>query len=122
MKSIFFGAAFKLLIATAIAVVLVNDIGSLASTRYALDKRAKEIGNRTIQYYNISGSPSRARVEAEALALQNDTFITNFKIVNKHILKFTIEIPNRKTWIAHRIEALKPYFITRMDYSREINR
>ena len=120
MKSVFFGAAFKLLIAAAILVVLVNDAGSLASTRYALDERAKQIADRAIQFYGISGSPSRAQVEAEALALQNDTVITNFKIVNKRILKFTIEVPNRKTWVAHRIEVLKPYLSARKDYSKQM--
>jgi len=120
MKSIFFGAAFKLFIVAAIAVVLINDVGSLASTRYALDGRAKEVGNRAAQYYSISYSPSQARVEAEALALQNDAVITDFEIVNKRTLKFTIEIPNRKTWVAHRIEVLRPYLNARMDYSREI--
>ncbi len=122
MKSIFFGAAFKLLIVVGIAVVLVNDIGSLVSGQYALDERTKEIANRAEQYYKLSRSATRARVEAEAVALQNDTIITNFEIVNKHILKFSIEIPNRQTWVAHRIEALKPYFNARRDYSEEISR
>ena len=122
MKSIFFGAAFKLLIAAAVAVVLVNDIGSLASANYALDERTKEIASRAEQYYKLSRSPARAQAEAEVLALQNNTIITNFEILNKHILKFSIEIPSQQTWVAHRIEALKPYFSARRDYSREIFR
>ena len=122
MKSIFFGAAFKLLIATGIAVVLINDIGSIASTRYLLDERAQEVATRAVQYYNISNSPSRAQLEAEALAHQKDTVITNFQILNKQTVNFTIEVPNRKTWVAHRIEAFKPYLNARMDYSRAIYR
>ncbi len=122
MKSIFAGAAFKLLIAAAIAIVLVNDVGSLVSTRYLLDGRAKEIGERAAEFYDISRSPAQAQAEAEALALRNDSIITSFEIVNKSVVKFNIEIPNRETWVAHRIEAFRPYLNAHKEYSRSIYR
>lgn len=121
MKSYFGGPIIKLMIAAAIAVVLVNDLGSTVSLRYMLGERATDVARTAADVYALSGSKSRALAEAEIAARDADAILTDFEIVNDRVLNITIEVANEKTWVAHRVQALKPYLNARADHSRTID-
>ncbi len=121
MKSIFAGAAFKLLIATALLIIVINDAGSILSTRYALQEKAREIAKTADDYYAISRSESRARTEAETKATELGAILTEFDILNRRWVNLTIEVPNRATWIAHRFTAIQPYLGAQLEYSRDMH-
>lgn len=118
MKSFYSGSIIKLLLAAAIAIVLINDLGSIVASHYLLGDRTRDIAKVAADIYQISGSKSRAMAEAEIAAGDLDAVLTDFEITNDDIINISIEVPNQRTWVAHRVKALKPFINVRADYSR----
>jgi hypothetical protein len=121
MKSSFGGPIIKLLIFAGILAVLINDGGSIMSSRYLLRERAETVADKSISIYKISNSKSQALTEAEIAAKEIDATLTEFNITKDRFVELSIEIPNHKTWVAHRIPALQPLLKVDTHFSKRIN-
>ena len=115
MKSFFSSAILKLVFATAIAVILINDLGSIASNYYLLDERAEKVASMSLSVYKLSGSKTRAFNEAQSSASEIGAKLTLFEI-KANYLKVAVEIPPHRTWVVHRVTALQPYLPARTEY------
>lgn len=120
MKSFYAGTVIKLFLFVAVMATIINDGGSIVAAQYMLGERVEKIADAAGNNFKVSGSRAEAQREAQLTADAAGMVITSFQITRDKVLNLSVESPNAKTWVAHRIEALRPYLSPRTDYSRPI--
>lgn len=116
MRSDFFGFWIKIIIAIAFFAVLINDVGSVIMTYYRIDDETQRVAQEALRNYKLSG---KSKIEAERAAItkadQDGAVLTGFQITEADV-RVAVEIPARTTWVAHRVESLKPYLSARKQF------
>ena len=103
-----FNSFYKLVIVIVIAVALVNDIGVITTGYYDVESKAKRIAEAAVFDYNVNHSETMALAAAQELATRESVNLTGWQVTDDKV-RVSIEIPPRRTWIANRISALRPY-------------
>lgn len=120
MRSVFFGPIVKLVIAIAVLLTFINDVGVVISSYYHADGEAKSIAQEAFRNYQLADSPDMALKGAQIKALQDGVDLTGFQVTPKFI-RVAIEIPPRTTWVAHRVEQLRPLLTAAAQYDLQIH-
>ena len=102
------GTVIKILILITLVVVIINDIGVVATGYYAADDKAHKVANAALADYRINTDINSAAAAAQEMARDQSVVLTGFQITEK-LVRVSIKVPAKKTWIANRIDALKPY-------------
>jgi len=99
----------KLLIWTAIGVILVNDGGAILMGYYRVGDEAERVAREALRNYRLyDRSPQQALRAALLKAEQDGALLTGFEITREAV-RVAVEIRPGTTWVAHRIKSLRPY-------------
>ncbi|MDP1809663.1 MAG: hypothetical protein Q8L35_09055 [Actinomycetota bacterium] len=121
MRSDFFSFWVKIIIAAMIAATLVNDGGSVIMTYYRIGDETQRVAEEALRNYKLfSHSQEQALRAAQIKAEQSGAVLTGFQITQTAV-RVSIEIPSKTTWVAHRIESLKPYLSARGQVDLPLN-
>jgi len=89
-------------------VVIINDIGVVATGYYEVDDKAHKVANAALADYRVNTDVNSAAASAQEMAKNQNVILTGFQITER-LVRVSIEIPAKKTWFANRVAALKPY-------------
>lgn len=113
MSSGFMSFWMKAIIAAMIAATLINDGGSVIMTYYRIGDETQRVAEEALRNYKLSGhSPAQSAEAAQIKAEQRGAVLTGFQITSTAV-RVSVEIPAKTTWVAHRIESLRPYLSAR---------
>ena len=98
----------KIVVIVLILVVLINDIGVIATSYYYIGDMARRIARVAIEDYKVTGSADDAVKVAQEKAIMEKVTLTGFQIVDDKV-RLSISAPPRKTWLVHRISVLKSH-------------
>lgn len=103
------GTVLKITLFLLIIIVLANDVGVIALARWGAPEIAQAVADGAASSYKASVlSEEAAQTTARELAEQRGAVLTNFQIKN-HTIAVWIDVPPKKTILAHRFESLEPY-------------
>lgn len=102
------GTVVKILILITLVVIIINDIGVVATGYYVVDDKAHKVANAALADYKINTNVNSAAAAAAEVASNQNVILTGFQITDR-LVRVSIEIPAQKTWVANRVSALKPY-------------
>ena len=109
MRSDFFGFWIKIVIFVVIAGTIINDGGSIIYGYYRVGDEASRVATEGLRGYKLfDRNPDQALASAKLKAEQDGTILTGFQ-VTREAIRVSIEIPPKTTWVAHRIQSLRPY-------------
>lgn len=99
---------YKIILIILVLVVVINDIGVVLTGYYYIGDMGKRVAEAAIANYKVSKSEDEAVVAAQEKADNENVILTGFQVTN-NMIRISVALPPRKTWVAHRVNALKPY-------------
>lgn len=121
MKSDYLAPIIKFLIFATICLTVVNDIGGVVSTHYYIGDETRGVAQEALRNYNLyDRSPDQALAGAKLKAEQDGAVLTGFQVTRK-VIRVSVLIPAKNTWLAHRISGLKPYLQAEGQYDIPLN-
>jgi hypothetical protein len=101
-------SGIKFILFLTVLVVIVNDLGIIATGYYQVGEVAHRIAETAARSYTIDRSKSNAVQVAQEAAGREGVYLTGFEVTNTKV-RLSVEYPPRRTWIAYRIPSLRPY-------------
>lgn len=103
------GTVLKIALIFLIVIVLANDFGVIALAHWGAPEIAQTVADGAASSYKASVlSEEAAQATAREIAGQRGAVLTNFQIKN-HTITVWIDVPPKKTILAHRFKSLEPY-------------
>ncbi len=109
----------KITLIIIIAVVILNDVGTIILSNWQSYTVADEIAMAAGCCYYLTGSVEEAQNVAEDWAVQRGVNLTYFAI-EEDTVTLTIEIPKKRTYIIRHIKFLENILPTTKTVSREV--
>lgn len=101
-------AFIKIVLLVSLVIAIVNDLGVVATGFYEADDKARRVAEATALDYRVNQNDDMAVAVAQETAGRENVVLTGFQIT-ENLIRVSITIPPRKTWIANRISSLRPY-------------
>lgn len=102
----------KIFLIVGLAVALINDVGVVAIGYYEVEGKARRIANAALLDYRVNQNDNAAVIVARETAERESVELTGFQITSD-LVRVSITIPPRRTWIANRISYLRSYISPR---------
>jgi len=113
-------SAIKIILIIVIAVVIINDVGTIILSNWQSCAVADEIAMATVRSYKLTRSVEQAQEVAKDWAGQRMVKLTNLTI-EEDAVTLTIEIPKKRTYIIRHIKFLENILPSSKTVSREIS-
>jgi len=105
------GTLVRLIIVTAIAIVITYDLGVVASGYFQIDNNAAEVATAAALKYKSTNSRAQALAAAEVAAQDTGVVLVGFDIAGREARVRVRSVPVN-TIVAYKITALRAHLIT----------
>ena len=102
------GSWLKIVVIVLILMVFINDIAVIAISYYYIGDMARRVARVAIEDYKVTGNVDEAIKVAQEKAVMEKVTLTGFQVVDNKV-RLSVSAPPRKTWLIHRISALKSH-------------
>ncbi|MDP3013501.1 MAG: hypothetical protein Q8M92_04615 [Candidatus Subteraquimicrobiales bacterium] len=108
----FLGTIVKVIIVIASAIVIVNDIGAVAVTRWQAKERATVVIETAVETFNKTFSRKATEEAAQKAAQENGLLLKEEPTYSNNTIHLTVSTLPKRTIIVHRIKELEKFYLT----------